>query len=234
MESLPPAIEALARRREMPKETLERYLKLLELQLEDLRGKTILDIGCAYADFAQGVKEANIDATVVSMDRDDDSDKIPDGLEYVVADTQNIPLSNNRFDYVFSISALPGTAHMNLIVISGEKKSYQDYVFDRLSEDDKREYERQAKLLTEKATEECLRVTKEGGQIRLATDIIQPDNTTPQGQLDEIVNEAIIEVSRENAIIVKIPQPGEKRLFVIHKEHLKGKNETEILEPKTN
>lgn len=209
-----------AKEKETPKETFERYLEMLGLKMEDLEGKTILDIGALGGEFAIGAKEAGVNAKIVSLDRNDVRQKNPDfpeDLERVVSGTEKLPFADEEFDYVFSVSALPTTAHMNLVEINGKKITYDD--FFKLPPQEKEEYCAQVRELTKEAIAECVRVEKKGGEIRFGSSVLRklPEGS-PYLKVDETIRLGIYDALRgESVEVVSEAKRAKSGLWVIKK-----------------
>lgn len=88
-------------------ENFNRYLKNLDLKLEDLN-KNVLDIGSGSGDFARWAKEKGIESRIESID--------PRAKEGVKAVAENIPFKNESFDLIVSVAAIPN-------IYIGEKES---------------------------------------------------------------------------------------------------------------
>ena len=107
---------------ETPLETFERYCQMLGLNPEDLKGKNILDIGAGDGNFALGVMEKGLEATVISLDSHRKRPaNFPGNLEFINAGADKIPLEDCAIDFGISVHTLPTTAHMGHIVIRGKK-----------------------------------------------------------------------------------------------------------------
>lgn len=92
---------------------LRQYRNLLKLGDDDLRAKTILDIGSGLQmRFAQEVKKSFPESRVISYDyafadASLDRSQIPEGLEYQAGLISTLPFPADTFDLVVSMKALP-------------------------------------------------------------------------------------------------------------------------------
>jgi SAM-dependent methyltransferase len=203
-------------------------LEELGLSRSNIKGKTILDIGSAFGDFARDAKQKNIPVNITSIDRNDFGESYDTETPFVVADTQKLPFEDNSFDYILSTAAMPHSAHAGLVEIGGKNPSMHDYPF--LLEEQKAEYKTKVTLLTRKATQECLRTLKPGGELRFSIGINKTVNH-PLHELDEVVELGIEEACANNAIIEHMPKTGEWRLYIIKKN---PQNEEQKLESEAN
>lgn len=123
-----------------------RYLQELGLTTDEIRDKSILDVGSGSADFAAFAKKMDISARRYSVDVQDGQVNHPfrERERAVVADGMHLPFADGSMDMVVSTSALP-----NELMGSG-------------SESEEVLQQRFEQFLLEQ-----LRVLKPGGELRL-------------------------------------------------------------------
>ena len=193
---------------ETPEEVVKRYLQLLELKKEDLIDKSILDVGSGGdAKFARGMREEGISENVTSFDRH--GSNVEKDKSFVIGDTQDMPFGDNSFDYVLSVSALPGTAHMRLIRLKGSKDNIRTEDPVPTIVENLAEYEQKVTELTALAVRECLRVVKDGGEIRFASRLNNPQKLS----VIEGVKDGILGIGE----IIKSSEDGDKKIYIIRK-----------------
>ena len=90
-----------------PLQRAEDILTYLGLSWGDLKGKTILDVGAGPADLARTAHTHSI--SIVCVDKVEPEEGIPEGVQYVIADAQKMPFSDNSFDLVIAIGVLVDT-----------------------------------------------------------------------------------------------------------------------------
>jgi ubiquinone/menaquinone biosynthesis C-methylase UbiE len=110
MESLSSVYEQCAKGSEIKKHAQE-MLGNLGLTIENLRGKSVLDLGAGDADLGKAMKQNGVD--IVSMDRRifEENQK---GVNCVVGDADNIPFQNESFDLIISHAAPPTVMVKNI------------------------------------------------------------------------------------------------------------------------
>ena len=214
---------------ESPSEIYEYYLEELELTDSDLEGKQILDIGAGSAGFAAGVKEKGINAHVVSVDNDVSlEEKIPHEKEsYVVATAQKLPFADNTFDLVVSMYAMPHVAAVSDPklgtstgeVIDGIPVRDASRLFDG-------KYEEERAVSVAQAVRECIRVTKEGGEIRFGGVTMKKAEsefdeeglpTYPYVIKNTGAMKGLLDGSEGTTRLVKYPTSEDDELFILRK-----------------
>jgi ubiquinone/menaquinone biosynthesis C-methylase UbiE len=78
---------------------------------DELKGKTILDIGSGQAEFGLGAKKKGINVICSDVDPENQKKGIEQGLDYRIIDALNIPLKDNSFDLVLSHGSVPIIFH---------------------------------------------------------------------------------------------------------------------------
>jgi len=91
---------------------LEAYEKLLNLEIETLRSKIILDLGSGKnEEFARGLKDKGVEAEVVSVNPQlavEEQEKDQTNHENAVAAiAQTLPFAKDSFDIILSLDAVP-------------------------------------------------------------------------------------------------------------------------------
>lgn len=195
---------------EAPSKVYNRYLSVLELQESDIVGKRILDIGAGSAGFAAGAKEKGLDTHIVSVDDNPLTDR-PHTIEgYVRAEAQKLPFADNTFDMVVSVYALPQVAAV------GKVKSH-----------DQRSYEKAVTASTAHAVRECIRVVKEGGEIRFGgVPVVRNENTLddegfplPPFRIENDAADKGFKEGSEREFLAKYPDTEKERLYIVRKRH---------------
>jgi SAM-dependent methyltransferase len=87
--------------------TFSRYLKGLDFKEEDLKGKSILDLGCGEdGEFIQECLKRGIGEKFLGVDSRID-DNIENKEHFIKGDYNNLPFTeNDKFDYIFSVGAV--------------------------------------------------------------------------------------------------------------------------------
>jgi ubiquinone/menaquinone biosynthesis C-methylase UbiE len=214
---------------ETASEIYERYLEELGLSEGDLRDKQILDVGSGTAGFAKAVNERNIGAYVVSVEDNDLREEEPPHTKegYVRAEAQQLPFADNTFDMVVSVHALPHVAATSKIewgTRTGETEEGIP-VYSGSKADDKK-YEQELAASVAQAVRECLRVVKEGGEVRFGgVPVEKPENEFDEAgfpNLPRVIRnlgamKGFLEGMGDDARLMKYPESDEENLFVLRK-----------------
>lgn len=215
---------------ETPSEIYEYYLQKLELTDADIEGKQILDVGAGSAGFAAGVKEKDLGAHVISVDHQitwDEPEPLHEKEAYVIAKAQQLPFADNTFDLVVSVHAIPhvaAVAEPQLGTLTGE-------VVDGIPvRDAKRmsngQYEEERAKSVADAVRECIRVTKEGGEIRFGGIVMKKAErdfdeeglpTFPYVIKNTGAMKGLLDGSEGTTRLIKYPTSKADDLFVLRK-----------------
>jgi ubiquinone/menaquinone biosynthesis C-methylase UbiE len=148
-------------------EVITRYLSDLGLTKEDLRNKSVLDVGAGSARFAEGVNASAIGATVVSVEQQK-LEMAPESLP-VLAHAQKLPFADQAFDYVFSVRAIPQVAAVGKTKERGTVQIVDGEKVRSLTKEDFQMMKQEESELVSQAVRECLRVVKVGGEVRFGS-----------------------------------------------------------------
>lgn len=89
------------------------YLKYLDLKMEDLRGKKLLDIGAGNGGFVRIAGKEGVDAIALDLEIDNENvERLRKHNEHFVQGTAfQLPFPENCFDYVISVWGPLGNIH---------------------------------------------------------------------------------------------------------------------------
>lgn len=95
---------------ELPQETIEkaalRRLERMGLEVADLEGKKVLDLGSRTSDIERGLSKYKLDVVSVDIDRESFS-KRPEAKNQLQADALNLPFKDESMDVVISMHNAP-------------------------------------------------------------------------------------------------------------------------------
>ncbi len=89
---------------------------------DELKDKTILDIGSGHADFGLGAKKNGIDIICSDVDPEYQRKGVEQGLDYRMIDALDIPLENDSFDLVLSHGSVPIIFHKKELLVATLKE----------------------------------------------------------------------------------------------------------------
>lgn len=133
---------------------LKEYLELFHLDLEDLKGKTILDLGSGQSTFAQEVKEKGIDAKVYSLDVDFGEVESQEDIERIRGVAQHMPFEEKSFDLILASNSVP------LWIFGLRKKELLSRVRDDIPKEDRAFFAKEMQGIFS----ETSRILKPGGR----------------------------------------------------------------------
>lgn len=206
----------------------ERYLRELGLTEQDLVGKTILDVGAGSAGFAAAVEKRGIGAKVISVEDNPLRTERPPHTTsgYVRAEAQHLPFADNTFDMVVSVYALPHVASVGKTYRGTPVESVREGVpAYKVTKEDEARIKEETTEQTRRAVAECIRVVKEGGEVRFGGVPVK----VPEEELDKegfpklprvLWNDDVMEgfdKATEEEFLAKYPEEEGENLFVIRK-----------------
>lgn len=205
----------------------ERYLTELNLSEADLANKQILDVGSGSAGFAKAVQDRNIGAYVVSVEDDVRSEEPSYTKEgYVQARAQQLPFADNTFDMVVSVHAMPHVAALFGPLGTPIGETLEGLPVRSVTKEDTEKYADERVQSVAQAVRECVRVVKEGGEVRFGgVPVKKPKNEYDEEgfpQYPRVIRnsgamEGMLEGMEDIARFVTYPEQDGENLFVLRK-----------------
>ncbi len=175
---------------ELNREDYNRYLKDLKLREDDLRHKSILDIGVGRSGFTKYIKDHQITDKVFGITNDFGLKKIKEREGTIMGLAEEMPFGDESFDLVVSNTATPNEftsiLYESLEIVDGERTVSQEAVDD-------------LEFVIKNYVSEILRITKKGGEIRLGNIFTDTDPLPEQRLLYQIFVKALEEIALEKA-----------------------------------
>lgn len=172
-------LESEQGREETDEEIFQHYIEDLRLTPEDFN-KKILDVGAGSAKFAKWAKEHGVNNQIYSVEPQ--AGRLAEREKSVAALAENLPFSDEAFDLVISVASIPN-------VYLGENS---EAIKERVA----------------RGLNEMVRVTKSGGEVRLAR-VLMGKLYDSQRILTKSIDEVIQELERKGMQIEKIRTPSD-------------------------
>lgn len=101
----------------------QRIMNNLGLEMENMRGKKILDLGAGKAELAQWAKKQGINIMSLDSGTGYSAEKLPKGIDYVKGSAEELPIQNESLDLLLSHGSPPGLSQTKEEVVKIVKEA---------------------------------------------------------------------------------------------------------------